>query len=396
MKKYGYYTFNRLILSPVATFVSVFLGTIVIFMLFIFVLYHNLSRVGYLDLDECLSTGITHAYYMEYDSVSKASLGEIEQEILQLDEVVGLGSYLNYGENAYPNIGDNVYWIEMRDCTYPVCSLSEHVCKGIKPEDLTEEEFYRALYLGYQYRDIPLHTVTYFAGKEYEVMGILDSSARLYDQEGLLQNSFATSWSYTISLENAAICFISYSPTDSLLLAIDDNCSNEEFMNHMSRILESYGVIATRILTPLSGTLNVKANNNSIANERLFPLLVFGVIACCMIFLSLQLLQILSNEKEFGIWLSNGMSKWDITWILLFENAVKITISLIFSLCGWVIFMKLCYLGANTSRLIRLIMVQGGFAELLGVLILIVLLSTAIPMLVIWRKSTVKLIRGRL
>ncbi|MBR4344966.1 MAG: ABC transporter permease [Lachnospiraceae bacterium] len=198
-----------------------------------------------------------------------------------------------------------------------------------KGEDNLENYFDRGecvLYLGYNYRDIPIGAgmnVQTVRGDTvyFRVAGILEKGSEMIDPDTI--NQYAIDTCYSINLDNMVIlidkdCRVS---TPGWLILYDDSISFERLSTVCKDIGKRNSVILK--LSSLKGKVEEQLSDFDILLAIIDLVYPIAFFVSLMMILTVQLLTAIIRNDEIGVWLSNGMIRFDIFKILLLENLMK-------------------------------------------------------------------------
>ncbi len=257
------------------------------------------------------------------------------------------------------------------------------------------------LYLGYNFRDIPVGTVfvNEANGISYVVEGILQKNTSIVDEQALLWNIGGLKLSCSVSMDNMVLVIAPYSDnyfSADFFFKCSDEFTYEEAANKIKNISEKYGIRAEtgrlqdRVDTVLS---EVDWLLNTIA--KLSGLLVFSSF---IMLLTAQLLTILFRKDEFGVWLIFGIDRKKIFRILLGENLIKMLLSSIISFGIVLLFEKMASASVNISSSVtyELRYILWGILPVFLLLcaVLSALLCSAIPIAYVKGKSIPEIVKG--
>ena len=332
-------------------------------------LYHK----AYRDVDRLLPTGLDSAVVIDHTTsgdISTENAFILDMKASETINSVGSsGTYLVFPEFYYENnsIKDRVLEISKNGLdnfrTNQNAGMQEPGIECIAVSGATLD-FYNinlykgsfdsvssdntVIFLGYNYRDIPLGTVlrnTDYLGnvKDQVVVGILEKNTEIIDVHACA-NSYAMNVNYSINLDNMILAVQEYSDdfhinmSGPLVVSLAEEISYEEGVSEIRRIGDKYGKIINP--APLEGKMHVMLSEFDILldlTSSITPVLVGITI---IILISSHLLILIYRNRELAVWLSNGLTNKQVHKIVLFETILKMVSSAIISGILLSIFMK--------------------------------------------------------
>lgn len=204
------------------------------------------------------------------------------------------------------------------------------------------------LYLGYNYKDIPIGTVLKnvdYQGNIHDqvVAGILEKNTEIIDGHACA-NSYAMNVNYAIELDNMVLSVQEYSDdfminmSGPVLVSLSEGVSYEEGIEEIKRIAEKYGIIINP--APLEGKMHIMLSEFDILLDLTSSVTPVLIIITVIILISSHILTIIYRNRELGVWLSNGFGLKQVRSIILFETMIKLTGSAIVSGVLLSIYMK--------------------------------------------------------
>ncbi|MBD5554100.1 MAG: ABC transporter permease [Roseburia sp.] len=257
------------------------------------------------------------------------------------------------------------------------------------------------IYLGYNFRDIPVGTVFVdeISGTRCVVEGVLQKNTSIFDAQILLWNIGGMQLSYSVAMDNMVLVM---PPSSASYLSVDfifkcsDGSTYEEAAGRIKSIAEEYGIGAE------TGTLQNRIDTvlseedwliNAIA--KLAVLLSFSSF---IMILTTQLLTILSRKDELGVWLISGIDQKKVFRILLGENMIKMFLASVISYGIVILFYKLLssHPDVSSAAAYRVRYIIWGIAPafLLVSAGVMALLCSVVPIIYIKKKSIPDIVRG--
>ena len=350
------------------------------------------------------------------DAIFDEAINEYSFDLYNAPEIDGVGiwEYLAFphmttvdGEEDYWNeileiqnshispIDDqNTNWVQcvyMRSQAFPINDL--RLYRG-SAEQVGKNEGY-LIYLGYNFRDIPLETkfVNEY-GDSYVVAGILRKKTSIIDFQ-LLWNLGGFRLSCSSSMDNLVLilppCSQNYN-SEAYFFKCSEGYTYEEAAKKIKSISEQYG-FQTETGTLQRRVDDVLSDGSWLlrAIARLSVLLLFSAF---VILLTAQLLTIMSRKDEFGVWLVSGIGRKKILWILFGENLIKMLMASFITFVIVVFSEKAIIESKAVAYELRYILWAGIPVLLLTCSVLMALLCSVIPIAYIKKKSIPDIIRG--
>ena len=350
------------------------------------------------------------------DAIFNEAINDYSFDIYNAPEIDGVGTwdYLAFphmttvdGEADYWNeilkiqsshirpIDDqNTNWVQcvyMLSQAFPINDLKLY--RG-SAEQVGNNDGY-LIYLGYNFRDIPLETkfVNEY-GDSYVVAGILQKNSSIISSQ-LLWNLGGFRLSCSSSMDNLVLilppCSQNYQ-SEAYFFKCSEGYTYEDAAKKIKSISEQYG-IQTETGTLQDRVDDVLSDGSWIlkAVARMSVLLFFSAF---VILLTAQLLAIMFRKDEFGVWLISGVDRKKIAKILLGENLIKMLMSSLITLAIVILSEKVIIESRIVAYELRYILWIGIPVLLLACTVLMAFLCSVIPIAYIKKKSIPDIIRG--
>ena len=344
-------------------FLKILFYTIIIvcFSLFSFTItFFWLFHRAYKDIDSLLPTGIENAAVIEYTGVTGIPMdNSFLLKVIGDEDVRGIASMGTYFVN--PNfyydgkyIGDEVVSLSNKGLhNFIVDENIMSVTTGIEclsissaTIDFFELNLYKGsfknidsnsttIYLGYNYKDIPIGTVLktydYYGNElEFKVAGILKKNCSIIDSQSCA-NSYTMQVNFKINLDNMMLSVEHYDDKSPInrsgpfIVSFNEGVSYEEGIKKIYDIADSFIDVNKIIImpAPLEEKVQHQLSEYDILLNLSYSLLPVSFFITFIIVLSVQLILVFIRKEEIGVWLSNGLTRKNILWILFFENLFK-------------------------------------------------------------------------
>ncbi|MGL4741578.1 MAG: FtsX-like permease family protein [Sarcina sp.] len=171
------------------------------------------------------------------------------------------------------------------------------------------------------------------------------------------------------------------------------------FNKFLSFFLGNTAVIALMIMYSsliFNGSLKKAVDGQSIEKVILVGLL--GLIVFCLVFITYTNIVFLKNRgKEFGMYLTLGMTTKELTKIVAFENFMVMVVSIISGAISGSLFGRLFYMGLNKVLQISNVKYElniSCFALSIGVFIIIFLFNILFNFIYLKRVSVIKILKS--
>lgn len=255
------------------------------------------------------------------------------------------------------------------------------------------------LVLGNAYKDIPVGSeYVKVLGDDFEahfvVAGILEK-----DEEFVETSIVKPSESEFINCDYEI--FIMYPMEDYqysrpyVSYAIDENHTVEEIHNEIIRIADKHG-IAREDISFLNAEKSLEISNEPIeyAMGMILEIFIIITVATVLVSICIQTVTIIDSMNMYGIMYANGARRKDVEIMIILENIVKTIIAIItaYVFARW-------YYGMSFDESVNFtteLTVLNGVViyQVIGIALLIMAVSTIVPLIIINRNTPSKLIRG--
>lgn len=272
--------------------------------------------------------------------------------------------------------------------------------KGIIEKDINLSENVHHVYLGsgfkkyYKTGDI-MEEIYGENTYRFEVKGFLKSGTKVIDPETLLStDSFLDDKCYKKLGENDAVMVWNETMyTNAMFFTWSNNVSFNQIKTQINQIADSMGIVT--VIGSIDDILNEKLEAGRKINDFVNDILWIVMITTIIMLTCTQISVVFTNMSEYGILCANGFSILWIAAMLIVENSVKIIIS---GICSSVLFYRLLdilFAGVGSqSDVCREIFIRNVIPANCIICILIILVSSAVPVLVLMDQKTSTLIGG--
>lgn len=258
------------------------------------------------------------------------------------------------------------------------------------------------IYLGYNFREIPVGTVFVENGStaRYVVAGVMEQGSRVTDPRVFTMYNENLTLSYDVKLDNMILTLMPEGELYTVrnLFCAADGYTYKEATDALKKLGRKMG-IQMRIGT-LVARLDSVFSQNDIIRSRINGIVAISCILLFMLCVTIQLLNTYTKRKELGIWLANGVSRREMFEILCLENLIKAVVGVVTAVAGtrflmWGIsyMFQIKNYHASMRELVPL-MYRWPLAGLLCAALLLVCAVSAIPVIVTMKQQTADLVKG--
>lgn len=360
------------------------------------------SKLGYFSMPYSVSGDIRTVVMNEIAQIEEIkNFGTIDFGVANTSESIGFLREVQQGH--FNGTDDGISGIEtsvMDAGLWDVMNLK--LKEGKAPGEYTVDDEQRdiLLYVSEKYEDIvgvgDIYCDYTYDGQmvyRYIVAGVLDADSYLIDpyvfSEELLDRVGSYSLEYGI-LEvtqwgNYGGCFFSFGSEN------DYDLINAK----LREISQKYGEqIDVFRISSIVGYIKSDADRNTAyLKEAAILLAVVMVVSLC----AARIYGIAVRTRDYGIWMSCGATKKDFCVIIFLRNLLETAAAFIAGACAMYYLLHIFY-GDNvpTNTLVSEIYVKYCISSGIAAGLLTVIISSAIPCALIWRVSSVNLLKGRL
>ena len=354
MSNYFYYVRKRMFYKP-----SLFLLSVLVMAL-------GLTVFGYLSMDLIfLKNYEKEAYkYIRQDKdqcgVIEISLDEREElikvyeELVEGEEIESIGAwYFSYLSSLKTKNSEEDIWKKMLEISNQHVHILESansdadyskeidvvrmpsqaflfnnykLSKGSK--DTVKKTEKNLIYLGYNYRDIPIGTILYDeeTKKEYEVAGVLEKNTYLLAEYSLLCNWGGVQLSCINPIDNFFLVVPAYNSRENItnslaFFSVSDQCSFQEGVKKIQDTFKKHG-LGVNVGT-YEARVETITSDAAWIHQSLLKISIVIISVAYMIMVVAQLLISSLKQKELGVWILSGLSRKKIWGILFGENFIK-------------------------------------------------------------------------
>ena len=423
MSAYIKLAFKNLISHKFLTLLIIATETIILFALGFCIYCDGVGKYGHNLLEHTIYGGADNAVIIEGRSmITGISTGfeedcEMQRELYALPEIHGVGQCYNTSI-----VADNINNDASKELLMTCIERQNHSSEDMENEfsilnftsyalglynltlideiDLSEVQYNPEvdclIYLGWNYRDIPVGTTwTAYDGSQVIVAGHLKKNSVIFDCMSLTSSD--ASFDYRIFLDDIGIFTVppdAYDGFGYFVYTVEDGFTREEAMQAVENAYTNHGW-SVRQYT-LSNFENDLFSGLYEIRVRMKDLIPGFILVSLIAFFVLQLLVVIRTTARYGIYHLVGFKEVRVLCIYLIEHCLQLVPAFLLSAFG-IYFFVTQIIWANTSDLILEIwhiLSTEVFGWMFLITILMLSVSTIIPYLIHGRTSNAKLIKG--
>lgn len=354
------------------------------------------TEYAYMELDKLLASGFDKTARIRVSELNADFLSElaVQPEIKAVGEIANYDVYnlreLAVIQNSHSAKTDNsLELITVSVGALDLCKLE--LQKGNFELNFPDEKN-EYLYLGAGFEHISIGTAYKTENTNYIVAGIFQKGQRFIDSKlsiGFDQNRS----DYTFNCDYSVISVVPFPFTNGFWLSAADGHALTGALNKAFEIADKHNVeIQYRTLSKsyedaMSYVLAVKN-----IFSKLMPVVC---ISCVVMILCMQMSDIFSGLRNFGIMYSQGFSQNDIEKIMIIKNTVMFFISLVFSILPVYWLVNFWYNSSNDgTAIIWNILLRYAVPAAVSVIFGIIAVSAVISIVVFRSFAPVEMIGG--
>ncbi len=358
--------------------------------------------------NQCLNGGIKQAGMLSFEGYSYSN--EFLYDMLNMDEITGvtsggvyqptvdvmgeLGTQQEKLDPEYVKQQNGVPWFYMSWSGVDVCHFN--LSEGKRPEewDLAEDE--SLIYLGVNFKDIPVGTKydCEFEQTTYVVGGILEKGTCWICDDVYIFESIRDT-RYVEKLDSMVVCIDPDLISLRCTYTVKKGYSLEETEQKLLQLAEKHDEKIK--LARLEDVIDENEYQYSYILNAIRAMTFLIMITALVILERTQFSEMISDTEYFGIFYANGATTRDLVLILVGENLLKVAAAYLLAGIGgyfvlrstWQIFQP----GIDNWRNVRTIYFGQAMLPAFLIGLLIVALATLKPILWMKKKSPVELIQ---
>ncbi len=314
------------------------------------ILLHYAGNYNYMTSDEIFVCGVenTGLIYAEgnggYELIGY--MDEFYDDVREIDGVYALAQSSNTCDISLSRFGDysknealvaassggSIHGVSISTDTAKICNMN--LLSGTMPDELAYDDYTIYLYLGYDFRDIPLGTIyeeerpdgTYY---RVIVAGILEKGQRWLDANYYISFDF-TSISDYICLDSSYL----YTNGDDfgfpLFFNFEEGYDFDDISKQIKEVGEKYGV--TLSVNSIGQKYAVADEQRSVMNRAVRDCILLMAVTSISLLLCMEVLEFYQNKRQYGLYLVTGMTAADIGHIISWKKLIETVLALVLSL----------------------------------------------------------------
>lgn len=426
MKHILFYVRKRLLSQKMLLLVSIAVTAVFFMMISDLFLSNKLLKYSRQQLKDCLTrdeehTGVVSLSTERLFGLNLEESQELSDRLSQIPELDAIGnvSLGTMPEHMVTTKGDpNRIWKKIykrqKELWIPIDGIEDGIVLTVSVNDeifkltnlsLVEgktpsecEKDYIKIYLGYEYKNIPVGSVftRNYAGLEirYVVAGRFEKGASIISDMASDGSIMAINdYQKTFCLDKLILIsgHHSFVYQSNVLVSCKEGVSLETVVEKINDVTSNYGIQAK--YETLSHYLDKKDQSTEYRNEYFKKIFIALILGTMVVLLSTQLLVMFKRKTEIAVWLIGGMSRKTIFSVLVVENLIKnllaYMVTLIVSFLWWGGRIERGYLLSIYSK----VFIWWDLA-LLGCAIVISLVIACVPFFYFVKLSRADLIKG--
>ena len=267
----------------------------------------------------------------------------------------------------------------------------------------SEDKYVTYLYLGNNLSEIPVGTEYHFSGAigtdhelnvTYIVQGVFEKGAVFIDPRLLSQTYDLLSEECAYNLDNMVIAQSDSSRSNWFFYTVNDESSVEVVNDEIGELAKETGWPV--ITASASEIMRGRQEKTMEVSRMVIDLLIIVVLSNIIILSCLSVSSILGNKSEYGILQANGYGSYQLSLIIVIENAVKFAIA---TVLGCFMAKKVISLYAfwdieTMEYVFNDIFMNYVLWKVLLIMAVLIVVSSVVPVIVINRLKPVELIGG--
>lgn len=348
-------------------------------------------------------------------SSDSEEIRRFRNEVYELEEVNAIGTATQQGymylgldelsnlQSEYIDMEDNesqsVMGILVENTALSLCDLQME--GGEINYDKAPEENCTYLYLGNNLKDIPVgteYTVEIGTGENlktlrFVVKGILKKGARFINRDLFTQNGNFLAESCYTNLDSMVLASENDSNINFWMYSINEGTDFDIVEAKINDIADKYGVQI--YYGRASDITNERIKATKELNNAIIKLLGIVLLVSIVIMVCVQITAIFNNVSEYGILYANGYSMRQLCAMQIFENVIKMAVSLIAAIFIEKKLLLFSFNGmSDLTTVFYDIYYNYVIIKMIVVSILIVILASIVPVIVLGKYKPIELIGG--
>ncbi len=271
---------------------------------------------------------------------------------------------------------------------------------GTPPEELPIEEegvITGYIYLGYDYRDIPLGEVgerVLLDGTKYRMViaGVLQKG-----QKWMPQNAYAahglgyTSLSDYVETDSSLIVYSGKISAYPVFFNFTEEYTFEEVKNAGMEVANKYGVELS--LASCAEKYKIVHAERRVILDALKECLILMVLTACSLILCIQITEFYQNKRQYGLFYALGMTGEDVEHIVVWRKLCETAFAALLSyLLMFILAQRLFWAGSNAQKVISEVLTIYCLPRLFIFSIVVVVISAGVSIIFMRRYMPTELL----
>lgn len=375
------------------------------------IILHYAGNYNYTTSDEIFVKGVNNTGLIYTNNNGDTSyydyIEDIFSEIRQIDGVCALAESSNIMDFSLQSFGDyadneallaaasngKIHGVSIGTEAAEICNMN--LLSGTLPDELTYDGLTTYLYLGYDFRDIPLGTVyeqelpdgTYY---RVIVAGILEKGQRWLD--AVYYVSFdCNSISDYITLDSSLLIASGDGSGFPLFFNFEDGYDFDDISKHIKEVGEKYGV--TLSVGSIGEKYVMADEQRSVMSRAVRECILLMVVTSISFLLCLEVLEFYQNKRQYGLYLVTGMTASDINHIISWKKLIEMVLALVLSLLlTYRICLYMFDINEDVNTVIMDVLGRYVIWQLLIISVVLFLFSTVFSMEAVKRYTPIELL----
>lgn len=400
----------RSLLVIVASVMAILLCSLVIFM-------YELDNYNVKKCDNILKYGINNTGYFIIDAegVDEDTYNYFMNKIEEMDGIQGIGGHvLTYLDDncfnglisiqednriAEPTEKSESFVLNNNNKFEVFCmdkkALSLYdikVIDGELPYELDNQKDRIYMYLGYEYREIPVGTVFESENSNYVVAGILEKNSSIINE--FLSNSAVGVDKYYWNLDYEAIVLDSNNISYEKYFSVREDSDIDTIKKEIKSISNKMGINV--IIGELNQVIKVRHKEVEKLIEYIIQLLIITIIVVTITQACMLIVSTLSDMTKYSIMNAFGVTKKSIIIVVMLENFIKYILAICISLVGSIVYLKYQYESSKKMYMYAIEIFYNSVQWKVCLIFLIIyMIASILPIYEIHRKSLVSIVGGK-
>jgi ABC-type antimicrobial peptide transport system permease subunit len=269
--------------------------------------------------------------------------------------------------------------------------------EGKKPDSFDEAPGTYLLYLGCNFKSIPVGAFFVNANNKYVIAGILKKGVRLPDTAAVLANGNGILMEYTTVMDNLVIEIPSdgHSGYNSVnMFACADGFSFYQTVSAVQNVIKKHGLSAD--ITIVSERISRYAGSSKMLSDDLKTVSILVTALLCLSIVAFQIIDVMIRQKELGIYLISGVERKVLFNLLVIENVIKMVCGILISGILLFAFIKISFVNVDVStyKYVKQQIFGMALLQTLAFSLAIAVLTALIPIYKLSRMSNIQIINS--